>query len=111
MAKQFFDKEEVFTKQVLPVLEQLRDLCSDHDLPVLTVVSYGIEKQDEETNAHKIAVFAQGDSRYMPDSLVVLMALLREPAFFDKVMESLKPILAQYLMAQKVREAIEGRLN
>lgn len=99
MTKKAYNKTEVFQNEVQPLLEQLKAVCEQHDLPIAFVIAYAAEDIDENTIRHEVTAMGGGDPDLMPDSMATLIALLRDSELFDVGMG----IVDKTFMAMKER--------
>lgn len=81
MSKIVYNKTEVFQNEAQPLLEQLKAVCSRHDLPIACTIAYAAEDIDENTIRHAVTAISGGDPNLMPDSMKTLIDLSRGKLF------------------------------
>ena len=93
-----YDASEIFKSEIEPVVEQLRVLCTEHNLPISLIICYAA---DGEQN--KMCVMAGGDTQRMPRPVALLTSLLNHSyGTFSAAMSMLDGVLL------KMATALEG---
>ena len=71
-----FDKTVVYESELKPFLERLRAICREHDIPMLAVVAYKCEDDDDETDIHYALGGCAGKGAWMPDEMLMAASIL-----------------------------------
>lgn len=93
-----YDASAIFKSEIEPVVEQLRVLCTEHDLPVALIICYGSDGEQSQ-----VCLMAGGDTQRMPKPVVLLTSLLNHSyETFSAAMSMLDGVLL------KMATALEG---
>lgn len=82
-----YDKSAAFFAVVLPLVKQLQEACSEHNLPIALVIPYS---QDGEQAG--ICVVAGGSQNRAPQSVWKLIELLQDVEVFHAAMHLIHSI-------------------
>lgn len=89
-APSILDKEAVYDQELRPLLEQIREICRDHDMPFLFSVVVKAQADSDAIECMFATGAAGGKDGWAPAELALCMAILKGRVIpMEKVADSL----------------------
>lgn len=106
MAKICYNKKALLQSEIQPLLDRLRALCQQHDLPLFVMLPYAATDEGDSAVKHGAVIMCGGDTRRMPDAMRVLINLA-EAGALDEAMALVDSVftLAEQAMAEQAGKA------
>lgn len=74
MSKETFDQRDVFTREIRPLIQQLFDRCSQHNIPLLCF-AVGAAQKEESSYIYDCSQAIHGHMKHMPVPMEAMVKL------------------------------------
>lgn len=73
-----FDKEAVYEEQLKPVLDTLKQICREHQIPMIVAVVYKCEDTTKMTDSYFDSRGTAGQDNWLPEELLMCGAIIQK---------------------------------